>query len=462
MKLQTTTPTGSAQTFDVHETFFSTTDARGVITSGNQVFCRTSGYTLEEMTGQPHNLIRHPDMPRVVFRRLWETVRAGRLFMGYVKNQARNGNHYWVFAVIVPLASGYLSVRIKPTSRLAQRIESVYRQLLDAENEALAAGASEGQAANRAATVLDDLVQALGFSDYASFSHHALNTEIKSRDAEVARRGLRLFSVVDHDTARADMQLARLSEESLRAYEGIVALFSALDAFSEACGGIREHQKAVQTIAEDFRLNALNAHIAANPLGAAGLTLGTVAQVLNTHGQSLSRNVATLAQSILRTTTAVADISSNLSASRIQIEMLLSFLGELASAASRGDATVLRRRVEDLRHGFSSTMEHAFRALEALQRQLAEVMATKKQLRRDIIFLQVAQISGLTEVSRLPNADGLHATFLGLRDQIETGKSELGKLDEVVDQLNTLTLAAPAKVGAIQVAMRQMREAAGG
>jgi len=188
MKIQETAPTGKAQPLEANETFFSTTDERGIITGGNAIFSRTSGYTIGELLGQPHNLIRHPDMPRHVFQRLWATIKRRQSFMGYVKNHARNGNHYWVFAIVVPLPSGYLSVRIKPTSPLLGKIEALYRRMADAEADAVKGGHSESAAAS--AALLDEAVRGLGYADYTAFSHDALNTEIKSRDAEVRARSL--------------------------------------------------------------------------------------------------------------------------------------------------------------------------------------------------------------------------------------------------------------------------------
>jgi PAS domain S-box-containing protein len=461
MKTHAIQPTGVAQTFAANETFFSTTDERGVITAGNGVFSRTSGYALDELVGQPHNIIRHSEMPRVVFRQLWETIRAGRSFMGYVKNQARNGSHYWVFAVIVPIPQGFLSVRIKPTSPILSQIEAIYQRLAAKEAEAISAGRSEGQAADASREQLERELKELGFTGYEAFSHHALNREITCRDAEISHRRLRLFPVQLAPAGKDEAQplLAALYAQTLLAYADINVLFASLDSFVAVSRGIRERKDSVQAIAEDFRLNALNAQIAAQPLGEQGRTLGTVAEILNHHGLSLSRNVSGLAECINHTATAVADIASNLSAARIQIEMLLSYVAEIAlDRAGRAENHQIRSIMEDLGAGFVTTMERAFHAIETLQRRLPEVLGTKELLRKDIVFLHVAQISGLTEVSRLRDASTLRTTFTGLRAQIDTGSRELERLDEVVDELKALTANTPHHAQNIQRSMQQMRE----
>ncbi len=102
MARPTTVPTGREVTFAEHEIIVSKTDRHGVITYANDVFLRVAGYTEEEVLGQPHNFIRHPDMPRCVFALMWETLKAGREIFAYVINQAKNGDHYWVFAHVTP------------------------------------------------------------------------------------------------------------------------------------------------------------------------------------------------------------------------------------------------------------------------------------------------------------------------------------------------------------------------
>ena len=80
----------------------STTDTKGVITHCNPAFMRVSGFDHSELIGQPHNLIRHPDMPRAVFKLLWDTLGEGKEIFAYVKNMTRNGDYYWVFAHVTP------------------------------------------------------------------------------------------------------------------------------------------------------------------------------------------------------------------------------------------------------------------------------------------------------------------------------------------------------------------------
>ena len=118
----------------------STTDTRGVITHANQAFVDASGYDYQELLGQPHNLVRHPDMPPEAFKDLWVTISRGRPWTGIVKNRRKNGDHYWVQANVTPIiengkTKGYMSVRFAATPEEIRGAEDIYKRIR-AEREA--------------------------------------------------------------------------------------------------------------------------------------------------------------------------------------------------------------------------------------------------------------------------------------------------------------------------------------
>ena len=118
----------------------SMTDTRGYITHGNAAFFETSGYSAEELIGENHNIIRHPDMPPEGFRDLWRTIGRGRPWTGLVKNRRKDGRYYWVRANVTPIMDngkpvGYLSVRTKPAREEVQVVGALYAQL-NAETQA--------------------------------------------------------------------------------------------------------------------------------------------------------------------------------------------------------------------------------------------------------------------------------------------------------------------------------------
>jgi aerotaxis receptor len=114
----------------------SRTDSKGRIVDCNQEFIEASGFTREELIGQPHNMVRHPDMPEEAFRDFWDTLKRGRPWSGMVKNRRKNGDFYWVRATATPLAdgSGYSSVRTKPSRADIEAAEMLYRRMRGGEN----------------------------------------------------------------------------------------------------------------------------------------------------------------------------------------------------------------------------------------------------------------------------------------------------------------------------------------
>ena len=96
------TPSGREVFFPASELIVSKTDAKGRLTYANRLFCNIAGYSEAELIGQPHSIIRHPDMPRCVFKLLWDTLADGREIFAYVKNMTKHGDHYWVFAHVTP------------------------------------------------------------------------------------------------------------------------------------------------------------------------------------------------------------------------------------------------------------------------------------------------------------------------------------------------------------------------
>lgn len=135
------TPTGREISFGENEIIVSKTDLRGVITYANDVFIRVSGYSEEELLGKPHNIIRHPAMPRCVFRLLWETIESGKEIFAYVLNMAKNGDGYWVFAHVTPSYDlngkkvGYHSNRRVPYPDGLEKIRPIYAALLEEEKK---------------------------------------------------------------------------------------------------------------------------------------------------------------------------------------------------------------------------------------------------------------------------------------------------------------------------------------
>jgi len=126
-------------TFGEEDFIVSKTDLKGRITYGNALFIQMSGYDESELLDAPHNILRHEEMPAVVFKLLWGRIQAGKEIFAYVKNKTKNGDYYWVFAHVTPSfgtnrqITNYHSVRRKPAQKALEVIKPLYASLLQKE-----------------------------------------------------------------------------------------------------------------------------------------------------------------------------------------------------------------------------------------------------------------------------------------------------------------------------------------
>ena len=123
--------TARARDFPVSQRLITTTDTQGTITYCNDGFVNISGFERDQLLGAPHPIVRHPDMPEAVFEHLWSHLKAGKAWMGIVKNRCQNGDFYWVNAYVTPITenarvTGYESVRVKPDAEQVRRASALY------------------------------------------------------------------------------------------------------------------------------------------------------------------------------------------------------------------------------------------------------------------------------------------------------------------------------------------------
>lgn len=119
----------------------SRTDTQGIITHCNEAFVFMSGWKEEELIGQPQNILRHPDIPKAVFKDIWDTLGANKKWSGYLKNLRKDGSYYWVNATVIPNVRngevvGYASVRRKPAANQIKKIEVEYAKMREQEGGA--------------------------------------------------------------------------------------------------------------------------------------------------------------------------------------------------------------------------------------------------------------------------------------------------------------------------------------
>lgn len=134
---------GKEVSFPDNELIVSKTDTKGKIYYTNRLFLDIAGYTEAEVVGQPHNVIRHPDMPRSIFKLLWDTISSGQEIFAYVVNRCKNGDHYWVYAHVTPsfgpsgeIISYHSNRRVPQKDIIQEQIIPLYKQLKEVEDKA--------------------------------------------------------------------------------------------------------------------------------------------------------------------------------------------------------------------------------------------------------------------------------------------------------------------------------------
>ena len=316
----------------VEELFFTATDRKGIIRSGNAVFDRISGYTQSEYIGAPHNIVRHPDTPRVVFRILWQALEAGRPVAAYVKNRSKDGAYYWVLALAYPAGNEYLSIRLLPTSEFFTGVQSLYatlHQIEEIEEELNGRTAGMDLAEQR----LNEALVQLGFADYEHFMWHALALEVAARRATLAKTEPTRMAPTSDPYLSAVREDGTASGASIldtcRTAAGHLSTLSErLDDYDVLAGSLSSATKCFTDLAEDVASFGLNAVLAADRTRASSGVLHAIASLMQRTAQSLRADISQLEERLHVATECLRHLAFTVSASALAVEMLTNFLSD--------------------------------------------------------------------------------------------------------------------------------------
>ncbi|NUN06579.1 MAG: PAS domain-containing protein [Bdellovibrio sp.] len=268
--------TQTESTFGFDEFFFSTTDKRGVIRYGNDVFARVSVYPKESMLGAPHSLIRHPDMPRAVFKEFWNFLTQGKPVGAYVKNLAGNGSYYWVFAFVFPIADGYLSIRFKPSSEMFARVQGIYKEVLELEQQ--------GHSLEESHSYLLKRVKDAGFTDYENFMLKAVLEELKARASQVQD------SVISSEVKEATT-IANVTKSATRKLSEV---FEKLRGFQNANESLEDNINKLELGFQQLKFISINMKIAAAKFGEMASSLGVVSHEFSILSGTIEKHLSGL------------------------------------------------------------------------------------------------------------------------------------------------------------------------
>ncbi|PKP68944.1 MAG: histidine kinase [Alphaproteobacteria bacterium HGW-Alphaproteobacteria-4] len=378
--------------FGVEEVFYSRTDGRGVIRAGNAVFQRVCGHDWSGLIGAPHRIIRHPDTPRAVFWMLWQALKAGQPIGAYVKNLAHDGRHYWVFAVVLPMPDGYLSVRIKPTSAVFATIKPEYEALAAREK-------AEALTPEAGAAALSARLPALGFADYSAFMARALGAEMAARDTALGHA--------------ADPQAVAMA--------GIGDLLAKAMAEQKALSATFE---SLQSIPTNMRIVASRLEPAGGPISAISDNYKIASREILVRLRAFAGQRGNLGDSMAET---VGQGLFLLGCARVQAECVRQFQNELP-----GDAPI--DRTAEMAYLRTLESECAARARAGLTEAAAAAAGLARashEIRRLMLGLDSIRVMGRVENGRLRgNSGGLAATL----DQLDRYHADIKvRLEAIAD-----------------------------
>ncbi|MFO1183379.1 MAG: PAS domain-containing protein [Bauldia sp.] len=354
-------PTVDAEVpFSFEELFFSRTDGRGVILSGNSVFQRISHYSWDELLDKPHSLIRHPDMPRAVFWLLWETIKKGEPIGAYVKNRAKDGRYYWVFAIVTPVDDGYLSVRLKP-SALLPLVAEEYRGLLALST----AGKLSPEAS---AGVLLKRLGELGFANYSAFMATALAKELATRDAE----------------------LGRPADRMLASFEDLVG----------AAKSLLDQSGKIFAVYDTAKYVPLNLKIHAAQLGSQGVTIAVISDNYGIISGEIREHMAHFVSSAEGVLKSIYDGLFLICVAKVQHEAAEFFHHEKADGGGAGEEAN-EREAALLERQQRAYQEKAAAGLRRIVEETQRFQQDCSEMKRLATALEVTRIMGKMECSRL-------------------------------------------------------------
>jgi aerotaxis receptor len=424
------------------------------------------------LVGSAHNVIRHPDMPRTVFRLFWDHLLQDRPIAAYVKNLAKDGEYYWVLAIAMPVEEGFLSVRLKPTSPLLPAVEELYRRMRAREVEGEQRGEAEADTFAAATGLMLAALRQLGYEGYDEFMQLALlQTELASRDALLAQEQRSLFPPAPAP-GQGEPALAAafrtVRAEAIRQAADFGDLFRRIDELARLNTQLRESVRVLTALTGDFNITSFNIALRASKLGHEGRGIAVIAARLTEISEETTRQVRDLDGRVRGVSGRLGLAVFNLAWARVQSETVGMYyhevLGELLGGEVRPGAEPVARRLQmiaRLQQGFARTGASTVQALEDLSGVLRQLDAHTEELGRVVTTLTVAKVGGLIETSHLHSDVSFAEIFDDVSKQTRESETGFKRLALQVDALLGHAGDAPLLAEAVRRFSRELGEQAG-
>lgn len=341
--------------FYLEELFFSRTDFKGIIKSGNSVFHRVSGYEWGELLNRPHNVIRHPSMPRGVFHFLWQELKLRNPICAYVLNRSKDHGHYWVLALALPVVDGFLSIRLKPTSSLLGVVSRLYEEVRRMESELNPAQSQE---------MILKRIMDMGYATYQDFMTEALIIELDSRQQKLKGRSLPELILLK-DLNEVNKSMCVIPHRILETYKSII-------------------------------WTPLNLEITALKLGDVGRSVGVVASTYQKMIKDLATEIKLFEEVSIVVDKEIRAATFLQAANYLISEIVDAFINE-----KRNNYVNTEDELKYLYDLKSSYELQVAKTLVKVNGTLNEFARICKNLRDIIIYIEVIRLTGKVEISRL-------------------------------------------------------------
>lgn len=352
----------SESLFTLDEIFFSRTNEKGIINSGNSIFQRVSEYSWEELLNKPHNLIRHSDMPKGVFYLFWQIVKSGAPISAYVKNRSKTGKYYWVFALALPISDGYLSIRIKPSSTFLKVIETEYTKLVQLEK-------NKNLSPKESSEILLADLKALGFLDYHSFMVVTLKAELESRQKSLQRSPILVLTKLD-EVLSSGQQLQMKAQEILKAYNANARV-------------------------------PLNLEIKTTSIGNDGAPLGVVASKYESMAKDIRTEILEFVKSSETTMSRISQAQFSVCMAWLESEVYALF----SSDANSGPVDI-QRELQILSQIRNDGITGVIQSLKQVENEFSGFEIKCASLKTASTGLEIVRLTGKIEVSKINDRDG--------------------------------------------------------
>lgn len=398
-------PTQTESPFNFNEFFFSVTDKRGVIRFGNDVFVWVSAYAKETMIGAPHSIIRHPDMPRAVFKEFWDILHQEKPVGAYVKNLAGNGSYYWVFAFVFPVKDGYLSIRFKPSSALFAAVQVIYQEVLQKENQ--------GADLEDSHAFLLEKIREAGFPDYEHFMVKAVIDELKARSEQ------------DHllpqsqNVGHLSSEQSQITDVTNSTTGKITALFERVREFQEANQVFSDTIKSLDEGFQNLKFISINMKIAAAKFGSSALSLGVVSNEFSILSGTIEKHLSGLSAFIKTLSEIIQQCMLRIAALNVQMLMVDFFVKESIAKLQTSDRA-FSEMIENQEHFsllFSTYSQNLEREIEILREKLSGIRLQMNEVGKFVTGLEVIRQIGAVESARTNEIKGVFGHYLAAMDE---------------------------------------------